>query len=272
MGNIGGHSPDLFAWHKLKLGWLDADQMDCVTAPGTTEHTLTPVETAGGKKLVVVRTGTDTAYAVESRRATGLDAEACDTGPLVYSIDSPLQSGMGPVRVIDATPGSPQTSRCRDADRGTLHPGGSLMTPDGVRFELVAQTADTDTVRVTRPATTEAGVGGTVPPTLALTVGDASFGAFTPGLDKEYTAGTTATVTSSAGDATLSVSDPGHLANGSFTLPEPLRVQMSKTGWSAPVSNDSVAIAFSQHIGAADALRTGTYTKGLTFSLSTTTP
>ena len=49
----------------------------------------------------------------------------------------------------------------------------------------------------------------------------ASFGAFTPGVARDYTASTTATVVSSAGDATLSVADPsstdtGHLVNGSF--------------------------------------------------------
>ena len=36
--------------------------------------------------------------------------------------------------------------------------------------------------------------------------------------------------------------------------------------------NDPVAIAFSQHIGAGDALRTGTYSATLTFTLSTTSP
>ena len=42
--------------------------------------------------------------------------------------------------------------------------------------------------------------------------------------------------------------------------------------YAAPVSNDSVAIGFNQPIGATDALRTGTYAKTLTFTLSTTTP
>ena len=42
--------------------------------------------------------------------------------------------------------------------------------------------------------------------------------------------------------------------------------------WNAPVSNDPVAITFTQHIGATDALRTGAYAKTLTFTLSTTTP
>ena len=38
------------------------------------------------------------------------------------------------------------------------------------------------------------------------------------------------------------------------------------------MSNDPVTIAFKQHIDANDALRTGTYSKTLTFTLSTTTP
>jgi hypothetical protein len=42
--------------------------------------------------------------------------------------------------------------------------------------------------------------------------------------------------------------------------------------YSGPVSNDAVSIAFQQAIGANDALRTGSYSKTLTFTLSTTTP
>ena len=47
-------------------------------------------------------------------------------------------------------------------------------------------------------------VGGTVPATLSLTLGaPATFGAFTPGLARTYTASTTANVISTAGDALL---------------------------------------------------------------------
>ncbi len=38
------------------------------------------------------------------------------------------------------------------------------------------------------------------------------------------------------------------------------------------MSNDAVTIEFKQSIGANDPLRTGTYSKSLTFTLSTTTP
>jgi hypothetical protein len=38
------------------------------------------------------------------------------------------------------------------------------------------------------------------------------------------------------------------------------------------VSNDPVTVGFSQHIGVNDALRTGSYSRTLTFTLSTTQP
>jgi hypothetical protein len=125
---------------------------------------------------------------------------------------------------------------------------------------------------------------GTVPATLSLSMGAAaSFGAFLPGVSKTYTASTIADVTSTAGDAALTVSASeavvrplaetvGHLTNGAFSLPEALQVQFSKSAWTRPVSHDMVAVDFSQHIGAGDALRTGSYSKTLTFTLSTQTP
>jgi hypothetical protein len=141
-------------------------------------------------------------------------------------------------------------------------------------------------------------VGGSVPATLSLSLGaPGAFGAFTPGVTKTYFASTPATVTSTAGDALLSVADPssvgtGHLVNGSFILPEPLQARArnaANTGtaynnvgssasplnlltWNGPVSNDAVTIEYSQLVKSTDALRTGAYSKTLTFTLSTTTP
>jgi uncharacterized repeat protein (TIGR01451 family) len=115
-------------------------------------------------------------------------------------------------------------------------------------------------------------VGGTVPATLALSVGNATFAPFVAGVARDYTTTTTATVTSTAGDAALTTSDPGHLSNGSFTLPQPLQVAIAPAGWDGPVSNGTSTLTFTQPIAATDALRTGTYTKTLVFTLSTTSP
>ena len=56
--------------------------------------------------------------------------------------------------------------------------------------------------------------------------GAASFGTFVPATARTYTAAASATVTSTAGDATLSVSDPEGtaLTNGAFSLAQPVRV------------------------------------------------
>jgi len=154
---------------------------------------------------------------------------------------------------------------------------------------------DSDAAAVTHLVGVPSQPSGTVPATLSLTLGaKPSFGDFTPGVAKTYTASTTATVISTAGDALLTVSDPdtvhpGHLVNGTFALAQGLQAKAtdpSNSGspfnqingsynllaWSAPVSNDPVTISFQQQIGANEALRTGSYDKTLTYTLSTTTP
>jgi hypothetical protein len=127
-------------------------------------------------------------------------------------------------------------------------------------------------------------VGGEVPATLSLTIsGPASFGAFTPGVARDYVTTLGANVISTAGDATLTVRDPagdGRLTNGSFALREPLHANGAPIGanevllrsYPGPVSNDAVTIALRQSIAANEPLRTGRYSKALTFTLSTTTP
>jgi GH35 family endo-1,4-beta-xylanase len=114
--------------------------------------------------------------------------------------------------------------------------------------------------------------GGTVPATLSLSLGaPASFGAFAPGVQQDYTASTTATVTSTAGNATLSASETT-LTNGAFSLAQPVLVTPAKTSWTEPVSNDTFDVSFKQTIGHTEALRTGSYSGTVTFTLSTTAP
>jgi hypothetical protein len=141
---------------------------------------------------------------------------------------------------------------------------------------------------VTDATSVDTGIAGNVPATLALNLGaPASLGTLTPGVAKDYETSLAATVTSTAGDATLTVHDPsatapGHLVNGSNVLPQALQINGKAVAgasnptplasWAAPISNGPVTIAFKQSIGANDPLRTGSYSKTLTFTLSTTTP
>jgi hypothetical protein len=176
---------------------------------------------------------------------------------------------------VDAT--HPPQIAATAAENGTVSVAPPTSLPGTATIVVTSEdgsTTATYTVGLVPTSTSvHGGVGGTVPATLALTLGPAaSFGTFTPGVEHTYTASTTADVVSTAGDAALSVSDPGHLMNGAFSLHDPLSVSIAPASWTAPVSHAAVAIGFSQHIGANDALRTGSYTKVLTFTLSTTSP
>ncbi len=82
------------------------------------------------------------------------------------------------------------------------------------------------------PATPSAAWAATSPASLSLTLGAApSFGAFVPAVGPHLRRhGGSATVVSTAGNATLSVTDatntaPGHLVNGTFSLPQALQVR-----------------------------------------------
>ncbi|GAA2762706.1 M6 family metalloprotease domain-containing protein [Streptomyces paradoxus] len=126
MGSQFGLAPDLFAWHKWKLGWLDLRQVRCVQGAGRARLTLEPLAagpgvpatgTAGapafglgrGAKLAVVRTGPDSVLALEARGPVGNDVATCRQGVLVYRVRNGAQSGGGPIEVIDA---HPRTDAC----------------------------------------------------------------------------------------------------------------------------------------------------------------
>ncbi|CAL9540452.1 M6 family metalloprotease domain-containing protein [Streptomyces pilosus] len=161
MGSQFALAPDLFAWHKWKLGWLEPRQVRCVQA-GPVRLTLeplaagpgTPVTGAAGApsfglgrgtKLAVVRTGADTALAFEVRGRAGNDTAACRQGVLVYRVNADTRSGRGPVEVVDA---HPHTEACGE---DSVYPpladapvalGESFTVPGtSVRVEVEGRTA-----------------------------------------------------------------------------------------------------------------------------------
>ncbi|GGW26968.1 peptidase M6 [Streptomyces caelestis] len=162
MGSQFGLAPDLFGWHKWKLGWLERRQVRCVQDAGPARLTLEPlaagpgVPVAGaagapafglgrGTKLAVVRTGRDSVLAFEVRGPAGNDVAACRQGVLVYRVRGEAHSGGGPIEVIDAHPG---TEACWEdsvypplAD-APIGPGESFTVPgEGVRVEVEGRTA-----------------------------------------------------------------------------------------------------------------------------------
>ncbi len=239
-------------------------------------------------RLAVVELGAEADAAAGKGRLILLAPDGSRVG-LLEGLDQPegvSSDGHGGVLIAE-------TSRDRilhyDAQLQPLGTVGAGWTrPVGMDVDSSGRLfiADTYANRVWRmnPAdSAPGGAGGTVAPTLVLALGGGGqFPPFTPGVARTYAASLSADVLSTAGDAVLTVSDPsadapGRLVNGAFALAQPLQVAGSPLpatvkSWPAPVSHDPVTIALSQTIGANEALRTGAYTKTLTFTLSTTAP
>ena len=94
---VGG---DHFAWDKWRMGWLTDAQVACVNGASRADFVLSPLETRGGVKAVILRTGLRTAVVAEFRTRAGLDAGLCSTGVLIYKINSGIDAGRGPIRVV----------------------------------------------------------------------------------------------------------------------------------------------------------------------------
>ncbi|MFI8189771.1 M6 family metalloprotease domain-containing protein [Streptomyces sp. NPDC085946] len=156
MSEDWGVNNDLLGWHKWKLGWLDASQVHCAAAPGTTEYGLTPLAEAGGTKLVVVPLDATSAYAVELRTRAGNDEAVCRPGVLVYRVEADVDTGMGPVRVHDSRPDSGGCTRApnvhAELSDAALAPGEEFVDPRrGIRISVAgADPAGNHRVRVTR--------------------------------------------------------------------------------------------------------------------------
>jgi hypothetical protein len=151
-------------------------------------------------------------------------------------------------------------------------------------------------------STITAPVGGSVSDTLGIVVtgGPGSLGTFIPGVAATYGTTMTVNVTSTAAATALTALDPsetstGLLVNEPFALNSPLQVDATSSNasatsfgflplsssptspitvlsYSAPVTSDPVTVGFQQPIAATDPLRTGTYAKTITLTLTETTP
>jgi hypothetical protein len=215
-------------------------------------------------------------------------------------------NAMNRVDLTSNRPNAAVTANCGDGVRnmGTTDANGALLDmrfPHATCTFTVAGASRSVSIVGDTPvsiAAAEGSANASVPATLSLSLGTpASFGAFTAGLAKDYTSSMTANVISTAGNGALSVADPssnatGKLVNGAFSLAQTLQAKASSaagTGadyvavgdsaaptslltYANPTSNDAVTVGFRQTIGANEPLRTGSYSKTLTFTLSTTAP
>ena len=228
---------------------------------------------------------------------------APDVTPPTITVATPLEGAVytqgDPVTAVYSCTDDVAVATCA----GPVANGAAISTATVGSFQFKVDATDstgnpssvTRNYSVVAPTTTP---GGETPATLNIAFGTpASFAPFIPGIGKDYTTTMGATLTSTAGDATLSVADAsanatGRLVNGAFALATPLKISAaSANGVSAgegpvggsaaptklltyggPLGAEAVTLTFKQTIGDTEALRTGGYAKTLTFTLSTTNP
>ncbi|MFD3529925.1 M6 family metalloprotease domain-containing protein [Streptomyces sp. NPDC058664] len=156
MSEDWGANNDLLGWHKWKLGWLDNDQINCASAVGTGDWTLTPLADPGGPKLTFVPLSDTSGYAVEVRTRGGNDEAVCEEGVLVYRVESDVDTGHGPVTVSDSERASGGCTR-----RANVHaelsdapyrPGETFTDrANGIRISVLDEDANgAYRVRITR--------------------------------------------------------------------------------------------------------------------------
>jgi hypothetical protein len=121
--------------------------------------TLTPLETAGGLKMVVAPLDANRALVLESRQPLGNDTRLCDKGVLVYTVDGTITFSGSPIRVLPAHPGTDtdgaKQQQCGpkyDAplDLGAGETSSLHDAATGVGVELVSSSGGSYVVRVSR--------------------------------------------------------------------------------------------------------------------------
>ncbi|MFD8724322.1 M6 family metalloprotease domain-containing protein [Streptomyces sp. NPDC059629] len=156
MSEDWGADNDLLAWHKWKLGWLDAAQVSCAGTHGTADYTLTPLSRPGGRKLVFVPLDARTGYALEVRTKGGNDQEVCRPGVLIYKVDANVDTGRGPIKVYDAhrdTGGCTRSPNVQaELSDAPFGPGESFKDPKhGIDVQVLSADLEGNyRVRVTR--------------------------------------------------------------------------------------------------------------------------
>ena len=139
------YAGEMLAWSRWQLGWLDDDQIRCIS-DSTATVTLRPVSDPGdGIAMAAVSVSAHELIVIESRRPIGYDEHAAlgDGAVIVYTVDANTGAGDLPIRLAG------------DAGRGHTYQSpilaeGESVTVAGYTITVVADDGDTHTVAITK--------------------------------------------------------------------------------------------------------------------------
>jgi M6 family metalloprotease-like protein len=212
------------SWEQWKLQWLDDTEMNCV-GNGDVEETLTSLTTGAGARGVSVPVSPTRALVAELRDKSGVDANLCDTGVLLYSVDSSIATGQGPMRVINGG-GTSTSGACGILADATFRPDpgkrASYTEPaTGVSFTITGTTVGSYKISVHNPVAVpgapellspvRVSVTDTTPS--SLPIGSAGDTPFTVTADSRWIQ---VTPPEASAPATLTVSTDGSLDPGTY--------------------------------------------------------
>jgi hypothetical protein len=135
-------------WHLWRLGWVDDDQVTCLSPTSRMEVTLDALTRHGSSVIAVIPTGGPRAVVLESRKAERFNSGIAKPGVLVSVIWTDTRSGFGPV-YVGPRDGTGYPTDSDGFDDVTLAVGDRYTDPTiGFTVTVVDSTDASDTVRI----------------------------------------------------------------------------------------------------------------------------
>jgi M6 family metalloprotease-like protein len=125
-------SPKHFsAWSKIMLGWL-TPEVARLNKTSLLPVTLQPLEINTGTRVILIPLSDTKYYVIEMRRRIGYDRYLPSEGVLVYSVDTSVKDGYGPIRVVNSHPST------LTLDNAPFNPGSSFEDVNDNVYMVVA--------------------------------------------------------------------------------------------------------------------------------------
>ena len=145
-------APDLFAWEKYILGWIDDSQVDCLAAP-LNQKVQVYLSSSGlsdsSTKLLMYRLSDSQAIVVESRRKSSINPlTSTQEGVLVYKLDVNKGFGQGAI-TLNYLNAQIAHTKYGDEMYGSLQQGDSVMS-DGVTITVLKHANGGDYVSISK--------------------------------------------------------------------------------------------------------------------------
>ena len=145
--NAVSTAPDLYAWNKFLLGWMDNSQIDCIDKINKTKttHLISPLGLNSKQtKVVIIKINNHSAVVIENRSKTKIDKDLgmFQEGVLVYIVDINKTGGANnmAISIVDPT---------RISNSGAMQVGKSV-TVEGYKIDVLQKQKSDYLVSITK--------------------------------------------------------------------------------------------------------------------------